>query len=467
MSEERTTLRVPELPESGADATVVALHKKPGDRVRRDDLLAELETDKGVLEVPAPINGVLDEYTVEEGAVVEADAVLGYISPGAPAGTAPEERAPEKSAPEKPAPSAEPDAATGPEATGDELPPVPAAPPTPSPAVRRLLAEHELDASEIEGSGQNGRLLKEDVERFLAERQASPAEPATAGSEEPAPPARPAAGVSAEEPRTGAEPEPAPASAPPTPPEPPRPRPSGQAPAPSGTRGEERVSMSRLRARIAERLLHAKQSTAMLTTFNEVDLSEVMALRARHKDAFQERHGVRLGFMGFFVAACALALRRFPVINAALDGNEIVYHHHADIGIAVSSPRGLVVPVLRNAGQLSLAAIEGQIREFAERAKDGRLDLDDLRGGTFTITNGGVFGSLLSTPILNPPQSAILGMHATQERPVARKGEIVIRPMMYVALSYDHRLIDGADAVRFLVSVKESLEDPGRMLLDL
>jgi 2-oxoglutarate dehydrogenase E2 component (dihydrolipoamide succinyltransferase) len=225
--------------------------------------------------------------------------------------------------------------------------------------------------------------------------------------------------------------------------------------------------MSRLRARIAERLLHAKQSTAMLTTFNEIDLSEVMALRSRHKDAFEKRHGVRLGFMGFFVNACALALRRFPVVNAALDGNEIVYHRHADIGIAVSSPRGLVVPVLRDAGQLPLAAIEGRIREFAERARDGRLDLDDLRGGTFTITNGGVFGSLLSTPILNPPQSAILGMHAIQERPVARNGEVVIRPMMYVALSYDHRLIDGADAVRFLVSVKESLEDPGRMLLDL
>ncbi|TVP91556.1 MAG: 2-oxoglutarate dehydrogenase complex dihydrolipoyllysine-residue succinyltransferase [Thioalkalivibrio sp.] len=462
MSEERTTLRVPELPESVADATVVALHKKPGDRVRRDDLLAELETDKVVLEVPAPTNGILDEFTVEEGAVVEADAVLGYISAEAPADTAPE-----KPAPEKPAPAAEPEAARGPEATGDELPPERAAPPTPSPAVRRLLAEHELDAAQIEGSGQNGRLLKEDVERFLAEREAAPAEPATAKAEEPAAAERPSASAPAEEPRTTAEPEPAPASTPPTLPEPPRPRPSAQAPAPSGTRGEERVSMSRLRARIAERLLHAKQSTAMLTTFNEVDLSEVMALRARHKEAFQERHGVRLGFMGFFVTACALALRRFPVVNAALDGNEIVYHHHADIGIAVSSPRGLVVPVLRDAGQLSLAEIEGQIRAFAERAQDGRLELDDLRGGTFTITNGGVFGSLLSTPILNPPQSAILGMHATQERPVARNGEIVIRPMMYVALSYDHRLIDGADAVRFLVSVKESLEDPGRMLLDL
>jgi 2-oxoglutarate dehydrogenase E2 component (dihydrolipoamide succinyltransferase) len=225
--------------------------------------------------------------------------------------------------------------------------------------------------------------------------------------------------------------------------------------------------MTRLRARIAERLLEAKQTTAMLTTFNEVDLSEVMALRARHKDAFEKRHGVRLGFMSFFVSACVQALRRFPVVNAALDGHEIVYHHYSDIGIAVSSPRGLVVPVLRDAGQRSLAEIEKAIRNFAERARDNRLELDDLRGGTFTITNGGVFGSLLSTPILNPPQGAILGMHAIQDRPVARGGEVVIRPMMYLALSYDHRLIDGADAVRFLVTVRESLEDPARLLLDL
>jgi len=439
MSAERITLRVPELPESVADATVVALHKKAGERVRRDELLVELETDKVVLEVPAPTDGVLDEYAVEEGAVVEADAVLGYISAGAAAEPT------QKDAPDTP----EPTEAEGEQTAADDEPPARTAPPTPSPAVRRLLAEHELDADDIEGSGQNGRLLKEDVERFLADREAAKTEPA-AEARKDEPPVQ----------------EKAPASTPAAP-EPPPLRATAQAPARSGARGEERVAMSRLRARIAERLLHAKQSTAMLTTFNEIDLSEVMALRARHKDAFEKRHGVRLGFMGFFVNACTLALRRFPVVNAALDGNEIVYHRHADIGIAVSSPRGLVVPVLRDAGQLSLAEIEERIREFAERARDGRLDLDDLRGGTFTITNGGVFGSLLSTPILNPPQSAILGMHAIQERPVARNGEVVIRPMMYVALSYDHRLIDGADAVRFLVSVKESLEDPGRMLLDL
>ncbi len=442
MSAERTTLRVPELPESVADATVVALHKKAGERVRRDELLVELETDKVVLEVPAPADGVLDEYTVEEGAVVEADTVLGYISAAGAAEPAEAEK------PDTAKPEPKGDAAEGEPA--EEEAPARAAPPTPSPAVRRLLSEHELDADEIEGSGQNGRVLKEDVERFLAERETAQA-PAATKEERPAP--------------EDTSPEKAPARA--AAPEPPPARATAPTAAPAGTRGEERVAMSRLRARIAERLLQAKQSTAMLTTFNEIDLSEVMALRERHKAAFEKRHGVRLGFMGFFVTASALALRRFPVVNAALDGNEIVYHRHADIGIAVSSPRGLVVPVLRDAGQLPLATIEERIREFAERARDGRLDLDDLRGGTFTITNGGVFGSLLSTPILNPPQSAILGMHAIQERPVARNGEVVIRPMMYVALSYDHRLIDGADAVRFLVSVKESLEDPGRMLLDL
>nr|WP_296749582.1 2-oxoglutarate dehydrogenase complex dihydrolipoyllysine-residue succinyltransferase [Thioalkalivibrio sp.] len=453
MSPERTTLRVPELPESVADATVVALHKKAGERVRRDELLVELETDKVVLEVPAPADGVLDEFTVEEGTVVEADAVLGYITPGAagkkadaegdaePRGEAAAPSAAGRSATET-APAADEDTAST-EArdreTGDA--------PPPSPAVRRLLAEHDVDASEIKGTGQNGRLLKQDVERFVAGREEIPQPP----------PADTAATGSSEEARS----EPAPAA-------PPEREPSrAPAPTPTGSRSEERVPMSRLRTRIAERLLQAKQTTAMLTTFNEVDLTEVMALRARHRDAFEKRHGVRLGFMGFFVAACALALRRFPVVNAALDGNEIVYHHYSDIGIAVSSPRGLVVPVLRDAGQMSLAAIEQQIREFAERARTGKLELDELRGGTFTITNGGVFGSLLSTPILNPPQSAILGMHKVQDRPVALNGDVVVRPMMYLALSYDHRLIDGADAVRFLVAIKESLEDPGRMLLDL
>lgn len=448
MSSERTALRVPELPESVADATVVALHKKAGDRVRRDELLVELETDKVVLEVPAPMDGVMDEILVEEGNVVEADAVLGYIKPGGtqepsePAGDGAPSDEFDETTPEAPTakPStADPGAAEPETARGGDAP-------TPSPAVRRLLAEHDLEAARIKGSGQNGRLLKEDVERFLAARKEA----------EPELESEPAKARSASRVRekiahkTVAAPDREPPAIP-----------------SSVGRSEERVPMSRLRARIAERLLQAKQTTAMLTTFNEVDLSQVMALRTRHKDAFEKRHGVRLGFMGFFVAACTLALRRFPVVNAALDDGEVVYHHYTDIGIAVSSPRGLVVPVLRDTGQMSLATIEKRIREFAERARDGKLDLDDLRGGTFTITNGGVFGSLLSTPILNPPQSAILGMHKIQDRPVADSGEIVIRPMMYVALSYDHRLIDGADAVRFLVAVKESLEDPGRMLLDL
>jgi 2-oxoglutarate dehydrogenase E2 component (dihydrolipoamide succinyltransferase) len=422
MPDPRTALRVPELPESVADATVVALHGKPGDSIRRDELLVELETDKVVLEVPAPFDGKLVEFTVEEGAVVEADAVLGYLT--AASETQGQDEASDE-IPVRPA-RAETTASTpAPERAADSRP-------TPSPAVRRLLGENGLRAEDIEGTGQDGRLIKQDVERFLAAR----------GNEEKAP-------------------EPAPEQAER------KPAPVVREAAPSGAREEERVPMTRLRARIAERLLEAKQTTAMLTTFNEVDLSEVMALRARHKDAFEKRHGVRLGFMSFFVSACAQALRRFPVVNAALDGHEIVYHHYSDIGIAVSSPRGLVVPVLRDAGQRSLAEIEKAIRNFAERARDNRLELDDLRGGTFTITNGGVFGSLLSTPILNPPQSAILGMHAIQDRPVARGGEVVVRPMMYLALSYDHRLIDGADAVRFLVTVKESLEDPAKLLLDL
>ena len=422
MPDPRTALRVPELPESVADATVVALHGKPGDSVRRDELLVELETDKVVLEVPAPFDGKLVEFSVEEGAVVEADTVLGYLT--AASETEGQDDADDE-IPERPAKAEAPAPAPAPERAAE-------APPTPSPAVRRLLGEHGLRAEDIEGTGQDGRLTKQDVERFLAAR----------ANAEKAP-----------------EPVPAPAER--------KPAPDVRDLAPAGAREEERVPMTRLRARIAERLLEAKQTTAMLTTFNEVDLSEVMALRARHKDAFEKRHGVRLGFMGFFVSACAQALQRFPMVNAALDGHEIVYHHYSDIGIAVSSPRGLVVPVLRDAGQRSLAEIEQTIRSFAERARDNRLDLDDLRGGTFTITNGGVFGSLLSTPILNPPQSAILGMHAIQDRPVARGGEVVIRPMMYLALSYDHRLIDGADAVRFLVTVKESLEDPARLLLDL
>jgi 2-oxoglutarate dehydrogenase E2 component (dihydrolipoamide succinyltransferase) len=455
MSPERTALRVPELPESVADATVMTLYKQPGDRIRRDEPLVELETDKVVLEVPAPADGILDEYTVAEGAVVTADTVLGFITPGAAdeTGESPPAPKPVRAQPEPATPAATetpddrgaaPSAARSGATSGATSGTRPG--PPPSPAVRRRLTEHGLAGAQVEGTGPEGRLLKEDVERVLAHRDRAPAQ-----AQAPAP-------RDEKEHRDKQEPRQE---------SPSRRRPEPDPTAVPAARQEERVPLSRLRARIAERLLEATQTTAMLTTFNEIDLSEVIGLRARHKEDFEARHGVRLGFMSFFVRACAEALRRFPIVNAALDGNQIVYHHYCDIGIAVSSPRGLVVPVLRDAETLSLAAVEKQTREFAERARDGRLDLDDLRGGTFTITNGGVFGSLLSTPILNPPQSAILGMHALQERPVAHKGQVVIRPMMYVALSYDHRLIDGADAVRFLVTIKRSLEDPGRMLLDL
>ncbi|WP_018863230.1 2-oxoglutarate dehydrogenase complex dihydrolipoyllysine-residue succinyltransferase [Thioalkalivibrio sp. ARh3] len=433
MASDLTPIEVPELPESVADATVVALHKKAGDTVKRDELIAELETDKVVLEVSAPSAGTLTALEVSEGDVVKADAVIGYLGasdqadendidveeeePAAPApssddsGEAPGQPArPEEDAPAR-------DTATGaPGRASGNAPP-------PSPAVRRLLQEAGIKAEDVEGTGEDGRILREDVEREQAARS-SRGDKSPSGS------------------------------------------PPGREPAPS-TGGIERVPMTRLRARIAERLLEAKQSTAMLTTFNEIDMSAAMDLRARYKETFEKRHSIKLGFMGLFVAAASRALERFPIINAALDGEEIVYHHYSDIGIAVSSPRGLVVPVLRDTGNASVADIERRIRDFAERARDGKLDIDELRGGTFTITNGGVFGSLLSTPIVNPPQSAILGMHTIKERPVAVDGEVVIRPMMYVALSYDHRLVDGADAVRFLVAIKDAIEDPARLLLDV
>ncbi len=404
-SELSSEVRVPALPESVADATVAAWHHAPGEAVRKDENLVDLETDKVVLEVPAPTDGVLGEILAPVGTVVTAATVLATIVGGAPGAAAP-----------APRPAAPADAETSTSGKAESVV---------APGARRLVKELGLDPAKIAGSGRDGRVQRADVVAYLDERdQAEPAhDPETV-------------------PITGA------------------PQLTGEA-----GRPEQRVPMTRLRARVAERLLQAQQTAAMLTTFNEVNLTAVIELRNRYKDQFEKAHGVRLGFMSFFVKAAVEALQRFPVVNASVDGNDILYHGYFDLGIAVSSPRGLVVPILRNCDQLSMAEIEQGISEFGRKAKDGTLSFEDLTGGTFSITNGGVFGSLLSTPILNPPQSAILGMHKTQERPIAEHGQIVIAPMMYLALTYDHRIIDGREAVQFLVTIKETLEEPARLLL--
>jgi 2-oxoglutarate dehydrogenase E2 component (dihydrolipoamide succinyltransferase) len=399
-------VRVPQLPESVADATLVAWHKKPGDAVARDENLVDLETDKVVLEVPAPAAGVIKELVAQNGAIVTSGQVLAILEEGAAATAAPAAAAAKAAA--KPAAKAE-SAAPAKAATAEKL----------APSVRRLVEEHKLDAGAIEGSGRDGRITKSDVLSHLA-----PKAPVAAAAQAPA--TVPAAG-----------------------------------------RGERRVAMTRLRTRIAERLIQAQSTAAMLTTFNEVDLKAVNELRARYKERFEKEHGARLGFMSFFVKACIEALRRFPLVNASVDGNDIVYHEYYDIGVAVSTDRGLIVPVLRDADDLSFGEIEKAVVGYANRAREGSLTLEELTGGTFTITNGGVFGSLLSTPILNMPQSAILGMHKIQERPVVVGGQVVVRPMMYLALTYDHRLIDGREAVQFLVAVKDALEDPARLLLQI
>ena len=423
-----TELRVPQLPESVADATLVAWHKKPGDVVRRDESLADLETDKVVLEVPAPFNGVIKELKVQSGATVTSGQVLALLEEGgagaaaaspAAAGSAPEPSAAAKSAP----------AATK---ASEAL----------SPAVRRMVEENSLDASAIPASGRDGRLTKSDVVDFLAKRPAADTAPAAVASGAAAAPAARA---------------PAPAA-----------RPSG----PAAGRTEQRVPMTRLRQRIAQRLVEAQSTQALLTSFNEVDLTAVQELRARHKDRFEKDHGVKLGFMSFFVKASIEALKKFPVVNASVDGTDIVYHEYYDIGVAVSTERGLMVPIVRDADIKSFAAIESEVAQYAKKAREGTIAIEDLTGGTFTITNGGVFGSLMSTPIVNSPQSAILGMHKIQERPMVVAGShgektIAIRPMMYLAVTYDHRIIDGREAVQFLVAVKENLEDPGRMLLGI
>ncbi len=401
---------VPDLPESVADATVATWHKKPGDSVVRDEVLVEIETDKVVLEVPASADGILDAVLEDEGATVLSRQILGRLREGNSAGKESSEKADAKAST-----PAQRQQASLEEQNNDAL----------SPAIRRLLAEHNLDPAAIKGTGVGGRLTREDVEKHLAK--------APAPAEAKAPAAAPAA-----------------------------------APAPQlGHRSEKRVPMTRLRKRVAERLLEAKNSTAMLTTFNEVNMKPIMDLRKQYGEAFEKRHGIRLGFMSFYVKAVVEALKRYPEVNASIDGDDVVYHNYFDVSMAVSTPRGLVTPVLRDVDLLGMADIEKNIKELAVKGRDGKLTVDDLTGGNFTITNGGVFGSLMSTPIINPPQSAILGMHAIKDRPMAVNGKVEILPMMYLALSYDHRLIDGRESVGFLVAIKELLEDPTRLLLDV
>ena len=401
---------VPDLPESVADATVATWHKKPGDAVVRDEVLVEIETDKVVLEVPASADGILDAVLEDEGATVLSRQILGRLREGNSAGKESSEKADAKAST-----PAQRQQASLEEQNNDAL----------SPAIRRLLAEHNLDPAAIKGTGVGGRLTREDVEKHLAKAPA-PAEakaPACAAAAAPAPQL--------------------------------------------GNRSEKRVPMTRLRKRVAERLLEAKNSTAMLTTFNEVNMKPIMDLRKQYGEAFEKRHGIRLGFMSFYVKAVVEALKRYPEVNASIDGDDVVYHNYFDVSMAVSTPRGLVTPVLRDVDLLGMADIEKNIKELAVKGRDGKLTVDDLTGGNFTITNGGVFGSLMSTPIINPPQSAILGMHAIKDRPMAVNGKVEILPMMYLALSYDHRLIDGRESVGFLVAIKELLEDPTRLLLDV
>ena len=440
-------ITVPVLGESVTEATVMRWLKAPGEAVALDETLVELETDKIAVEVKAESAGALAEIVAGEGADVEVGALLGRLEPGAGASTAAAEPTTRESSDAQETPAAR---RTVPARAAARVPP-------PSPAVRHLLEEHGLDPAQIEGTGKGGRLLKSDVLAAVVARASSTAAP------EPEPPAEPAQPEAS--PAVASPPKPAPATVPA--PDSSTAREPAPAPAAAEQRREDRVPMSRLRRRAAERLKLAQDTAAMLTTFNEVDTSAVQALRAAHGEAFEKRHGVRLGFMSFFVKASVAALVEYPAVNAQIDGDDIVYKHYHDIGVAVSTPQGLVVPVLRDAAQMSFAEVEQAIRALGIKARDGKLALDDLLGGTFTISNGGVFGSLMSTPIINPPQSAILGMHKVEERPVAVDGDVVIRPMMYLALSYDHRIIDGREAVSFLVRIKKCIEDPQRLLLDL
>ena len=389
-------VKVPMLSESVSEGTLLEWKKKVGEAVARDEILIDIETDKVVLEVPSPQAGVLVEIIAQNGETVAAEQVLARIDTAATA----------SASAETPAAAPAPEAAPASAQTNAAMP-----------AAAKLAAETGVDVNALQGSGRDGRVLKEDVQNAAAKPAAAPA--------------------------------------------------VAPAPVPAGARPEQRVPMSRLRARVAERLLASQQENAILTTFNEVNMKPIMDLRAKYKEKFEKEHGTKLGFMSFFVKAAVAALKKYPVVNASVDGNDIVYHGYFDIGIAIGSPRGLVVPILRDADQMSIADIEQAIVDYAKKAKDGKIALEDLTGGTFSITNGGTFGSMMSTPIINPPQSAILGMHATKERAVVENGQVVVRPMMYLALSYDHRIIDGREAVLTLVAIKDALEDPARLLLDL
>jgi len=415
----RIEVKVPQLPESVAEATLVTWHKKPGDGVARDENLIDIETDKVVLELPAPADGVIAEIVKPDGATVTSGDIIAVIDTEAKGAAAAASAAPKATEPKVPAPAA-------------PAAPTPAAAPTASatvtalPAARKILADQGVDPARVEGTGRGGRITKGDA-LAAVEAKAAPATPV-------------------------AKPPPAPAVA---------------LPAALGSRPEQRVPMSRLRQRVAERLVQSQHTAAILTTFNEVNMQPVIDLRNRYKERFEKEHGVKLGFMSFFVKAAVHALKKYPLVNASIDGTDIVYHGYYDIGIAVGSPRGLVVPILRDADQMSIADIEKQVAEYGKRAQDGKLTVEELTGGTYTISNGGVFGSMLSTPIINPPQSAILGVHATKDRAVVENGQIVVRPMNYLAQSYDHRIIDGREAVLSLVAIKEALEDPARLLLDI
>jgi 2-oxoglutarate dehydrogenase E2 component (dihydrolipoamide succinyltransferase) len=423
-------VKVPVLPESVTEATLVNWHKKAGDAVKRDENLVDVETDKVVLELPAPGSGVVTEIRKPDGSTVTAQEVIAVIDTDAKGASATDTTAPAAVA--APAAAPAPAVTAAPQAQVGALP-----------AARKLMVEQNLSSGDVAGTGRGGRITKGDV---LAAASAKRDGGTPAAAAAPAAAVAPAARA----------PSPAPVQAP-----------AIRLPAALGARPEQRVPMSRLRQRVAERLVQSQATAAILTTFNEVNMAAVIELRNRYKDRFEKEHGIKLGFMGFFVKAVVHALKKFPVVNASIDGTDIVYHGYFDIGIAVGSPRGLVVPIIRDADQLSIAEIELAVADFGKRAQDGKLTVEELTGGTYTISNGGVFGSMLSTPIINPPQSAILGVHATRDRAVVENGQVVVRPINYLAQSYDHRIIDGREAVLSLVAIKEALEDPARMLLDL